>query len=323
MTTKLFDLTGRRIYVAGHRGMVGSALLRRLAAIDCELITATRREVDLTDGKAAGRFLAETKPEVVIVAAAKVGGIHANNAYPAEFIYQNLAIALNTIEASYQAGVRKLLYLGSSCVYPRLAHQPIVEAELLAGALEPTNEWYAVAKIAGIKLCQAYRRQYGANFISVMPTNLYGPGDNYHPENSHVVAALIRRFHEAKIAGAPSVTVWGTGTPRREFLYVDDLADACLFVLEHYADEPQLNVGTGVDITIADFARFVGEVVGYRGEIAFDLSRPDGTPRKLLDVSKLTALGWTATTPLRTGLSAAYADFMSDRKKSAIHANAR
>lgn len=317
MGIKLFDLAGRRVYVAGHRGMVGSALLRRLGTIDCKIITAPREQVELCDGHAVGRFLAEAKPEVVIVAAAKVGGIHANNTYPAEFIYQNLAITLNIIHASHQAKVRKLLYLGSSCIYPRLAHQPIVEDELLAGPLEPTNQWYAVAKIAGIKLCEAYRRQYGDDFISVMPTNLYGPGDNYHPENSHVVAALIRRFQEAKIADAPSVTVWGTGTPRREFLYVDDLAEACLFVLEHYSDQPHLNVGAGVDVTIAEFAELVRDIVGYQGNIAFDRSRPDGTPRKLLDVSKLTALGWTATTSLRTGLSAAHSDFMSRYKEFA------
>jgi GDP-L-fucose synthase len=311
MAIKLFELAGRRIYVAGHRGMVGSALLRRLGAIDCEVITAAREQLDLCDGKAVSRFLTQSKPDVIIVAAAKVGGIHANNSYPAEFIYQNLAIALNTIHAGYEAGVRKLLYLGSSCIYPRMAHQPIVEEELLAGPLEPTNQWYSVAKIAGVKLCQAYRRQYGADFISVMPTNLYGPGDNYHAENSHVVAALIRRFHEAKIADNPSVTVWGTGTPRREFLYVDDLADACTFMLEHYSDEPHLNVGTGVDATIAEFAGIVAGVIGYRGTITYDRSRPDGTPRKLLDVSKLTALGWTATTALKTGLDAAYADFVS------------
>ncbi len=315
MKTKLFNLTGRRIYVAGHRGMVGSALLRRLGELECKIITAPREQVDLRDGQAVSHFLTETKPEVVIMAAAKVGGIRANSAYPAEFIYQNLAIGLNTIHASYQAGVRKLLYLGSSCIYPRLAHQPIVEDELLTGPLEPTNQWYAVAKIAGIKLCQAYRRQYGADFISVMPTNLYGRGDNYHPEDSHVVAALIRRFHEAKIADAASVMVWGTGTPRREFLFVDDLAEACLFVLEHYSDEPHLNVGAGVDITIAEFAELVRDIVGYRGNITFDRSRPDGTPRKLLDVSKLTSLGWTPTTSLRMGLSAAYADFMSRNRE--------
>src|SRR5439155_15318536 len=241
MPAKLFDLIGKKIYVAGHRGMVGSAILRRLADVRCEIVTAGRDEVDLERQEQAERFLAATKPDVVIAAAAKVGGIHANSAYPAEFISQNLAMARNVVHASYLAGVKKLLYLGSSCIYPRLAHQPMREEELLTGPLEPTNEWYAVAKIAGIKLCQAYRRQYGADFISVMPTNLYGPGESYHPENSHVLPALIRRFHEAKRERAPTVTVWGTGRARREFLFVDDLADACVVVLEHYSDEPHLN----------------------------------------------------------------------------------
>jgi GDP-L-fucose synthase len=245
----------------------------------------------------------------VFLAAARVGGISANSSYPAAFIGDNLAIALNVIRAAHATGVKKLLFLGSSCIYPRLATQPITEEQLLAGPLEPTNEWYAVAKIAGIKLCEAYRRQYGADFISVMPTNLYGPGDNYHPEDSHVPAALIRRFHEAKISGAPSVAVWGTGTPRREFLAADDLADACVFVMKHYSGDGFLNVGTGEDVTIADFARLVAEVVEYPGKLVFDTARPDGTPRKLLDVSKLAALGWRAQTPLRDGLKAAYADF--------------
>jgi GDP-L-fucose synthase len=310
MTARIFELTGQRIFVAGHRGMVGSALVRRLSAIDSELITVGREKLDLLDGAATERFLVDTKPDVVIVAAAKVGGIHANNTYPAEFIRENLGIELNTIEGSHKAGVKKLLFLGSSCIYPKLAHQPMSEDELLAGPLEPTNESYSIAKIAGIKLCQAYRRQYGADFISVMPTNLYGPGDNYHPENSHVVAALIRRFHEAKQARAPSVTVWGTGRPRREFLFVNDLADACVFVLEHYSGESHLNIGTGEDTTIAEFARMVSDVIGYEGQFAFDTTRPDGTPRKLLDVSKLNAMGWHATTPLRAGLAVAYAGFM-------------
>lgn len=311
MVAKLFELTGKRLYVAGHRGMVGSALVRRLAAIDCEVITVGHEMVDLLDGAATERFLTERRPDVVIVAAAKVGGIHANNTYPAEFIHENLAISLNTIHGSHKAGVRKLLYLGSSCIYPKLAPQPIAEHDLLTGSLEPTNEWYAIAKIAGIKLCQAYRRQYGDDFVSIMPTNLYGPGDNYHPEDSHVVAALIRRFHEAKVAGTPRVTVWGTGQPRREFLFVDDLADACVFVLENYSAEAHLNVGTGVDTTIADFARLVADIVGYTGERVFDTTRPDGTPRKLLDVSKMTALGWQASTPLSVGLAESYADFIA------------
>jgi GDP-L-fucose synthase len=311
MANKVFDLTSTRIFVAGHRGMVGSALVRRLAAVDCELILAGREEIDLLRQHDTERFLAARKPDVVILAAAKVGGIRANAAYPAEYIHENIAIAVNTIDAAFKAGVRKLLFLGSSCIYPRLAQQPITEEDLLTGPLEPTNEWYAVAKIAGIKLCQAYRRQHGCDYISVMPTNLYGPGDNYHPENSHVVAALLARFHAAKQAGAPSVTVWGTGTPRREFLYVDDFADACVFVLENYSAEAHLNVGTGEDVTIAEFARQVAEVTGYEGRIEYDRSRPDGTPRKLLDVSKLTNMGWRARTPLRDGLDRTYRDFLA------------
>jgi len=311
MAAKLFGLEGKRIYVAGHTGMVGSAIVRRLATIPGEIITVPRAVVDLERQDQTEAFLNARKPDVVIVAAAKVGGIHANSVYPAEFISVNLAIARNTIDSSYKAGVQKLLFLGSSCIYPRLAHQPMVEDELLSGALEPTNEWYAVAKIAGIKLCQAYRRQYGADFISVMPTNLYGFGDNYHPENSHVVAALIRRFHEAKHRRAPSVTVWGTGAPLREFLFVDDLADACVFVLEHYSDAQHVNVGSAQEITIADFAKLVAEIVGYQGRLVFDTSRPDGVPRKLLDSSKLNAMGWRARTPLREGLARTYEAFLA------------
>ena len=253
----------------------------------------------------------QTKPDVVVLAAARVGGIHANSTLPTAFIADNLAIALNVIRGAHAAGVRKLLFLGSSCIYPRDAPQPMREDALLSGPLEPTNEWYAVAKIAGIKLCQAFRRQFGADFISVMPTNLYGPGDNYHPQNSHVPAALIRRFHEAKVTQAPTVLIWGTGTPRREFLAVDDLADACVFVLKHYSGDQFLNVGTGQDITIDEFARMVAEIVGFRGKLEFDPSRPDGTPRKLLDVSKLAALGWRAKIGLRPGIAAAYADFLA------------
>jgi GDP-L-fucose synthase len=311
MSAKIFDLAGRRIYVAGHRGMVGSAVVRRLAGIPCEIVTAARNQVDLERQQQAEDFILTTRPEVVIVAAAKVGGIHANDAYPAEFISENIAIARNTIDASYKAGVSKLLFLGSSCIYPRLARQPMREDELLAGPLEPTNEWYAVAKIAGIKLCEAYRRQYGADFISVMPTNLYGPGDNYHPENSHVVSALIKRFHDAKQNQVACVSVWGTGAPRREFLFVDDLADACVFVLEHYSGAQHVNVGSGQEITIADFAKLVAQVVGYRGQIEFDTSRPDGMPRKLLDSSKLNAMGWQARTPMRAGLEQTYAAFLA------------
>jgi GDP-L-fucose synthase len=313
MAAKIFDLAGKKVYVAGHRGMVGSALVRRLAGVDCEIITADRGEVDLERQDQAEGFLAATRPDVVIVAAARVGGIHANSAYPAEFISQNLAIARNTIHGSHLAGVEKLLFLGSSCIYPKLAQQPMREEELLAGPLEPSNQWYAVAKIAGIKLCQAYRRQYGADFISVMPTNLYGPGDNYHPENSHVVPALIRRFDQARQDGAASVTVWGTGRPLREFLFVDDLADACVFVLEHYSDEQHVNVGSGEEVMVADFAKLIAETVGYRGELAFDRSRPDGSPRKLLDSSKLARMGWRAPTSLRAGLEQTYASFVAGR----------
>jgi GDP-L-fucose synthase len=311
MPTRIFDLAGRRIYVAGHRGMVGSAIVRRLAGVGCETITAGRAEVDLERQEETERFIAARRPDVVIVAAAKVGGIHANDTYPAEFISENLAIARNVIHASYRAGVSKLLFLGSSCIYPRLAPQPMREEQLLTGPLEPTNEWYAVAKIAGIKLCQAYRRQYGVDFISVMPTNLYGPGDNYHPEDSHVLPALIRRFHQAKQDGAPTVSVWGTGAPYREFLFVDDLADACVFVLEHYSGEPHLNVGAGAEVTIGKVAELVADVVGYRGTLSFDRSRPDGMPRKLLDSSKLADLGWRARTPLREGLERTYAAFLA------------
>jgi GDP-L-fucose synthase len=311
MAGKIFDLAGKRIYVAGHTGMAGSAILRRLASIPCEIVTAGRDMLDLERQDQVEAFLAARKPDVVVVAAAKVGGIHANDSYPAEFISENLAIARNTIHASYKVAVRKLLFLGSSCIYPKLARQPMREEELLTGPLEASNQWYAIAKIAGVKLCQAYRRQYGADFISVMPTNLYGPGDNYHPENSHVVAALIRRFHLAKQDGAPSVTVWGTGTPLREFLFVDDLADACVFVLEHYSDDQHVNVGSGEEVSVAKFAELVAEVVGYQGQRVFDTSRPDGVPRKLLDSRRLAAMGWRPHTSLRAGLARAYSAFLS------------
>jgi GDP-L-fucose synthase len=311
MAAKIFDLSGKRICVAGHRGMVGSAIVRRLKAYGYDAITAGREEVDLERQDQTERLLAAVKPHVVVVAAAKVGGIHANHTYPAEFIASNLAIALNTIKASYKAGVRKLLFLGSSCVYPKFARQPIPEEELLTGPLEPTNEWYAVAKIAGIKLCQAFRRQYGSDFISLMPTNLYGPGDNYHPDDSHVLPGLIRRVHEAKQEGAPTVTVWGTGTPRREFLFVDDLADACVFVLEHYTGESHLNVGSGEEVTIAEVAKLIAEVIDYKGRLVFDTSRPDGTPRKLLDSWKLIEMGWRARTSLREGLKLTYSEFIA------------
>jgi GDP-L-fucose synthase len=306
-----FDLAGKRVFVAGHRGMVGAALIRRLASERCEVVTADRRAVDLTRQADTEGWLRDNRPDVVAVAAARVGGIAYNNAYPVDFLADNLAIELNLIRGAFAAGVGKLLFLGSSCIYPKLAPQPMREDMLLTGPLEPTNEWYAVAKIAGIKLVEAYRRQHGADFISLMPTNLYGPGDNYHPEHSHVPAALIRRFHEAKLANAASVAVWGTGRPRREFLAVDDLADACVFALKNYSDDQFLNVGTGQDLTIADFAKLVADVVGYGGGIVFDASRPDGAPQKLLDVSRLAQLGWTARTELRAGLAAAYRDFLN------------
>jgi GDP-L-fucose synthase len=306
-----FDLRDRRVFVAGHRGMVGSAILRRLKSEGASVLVEERERLDLTDRASVDGWLAQAKPDAVFLAAARVGGIHANDSYPADFISDNLAIALNVIQGAHRHGVQKLLFLGSSCIYPRSAPQPMTEDMLLSGPLEPTNQWYAIAKIAGIKMCEAYRRQHGADFVSVMPTNLYGPGDNYHPEDSHVPAALIRRFHEAKIAGLPSVAVWGTGRPRREFLAVDDLADACVFVMKHYSGEEFINVGTGEDVTIAEFAQLVAEVVGYAGALSFDASRPDGTPRKLLDVSKLSALGWRARTPLREGLKLAYADFIA------------
>jgi GDP-L-fucose synthase len=305
-----FDLAGKRVFVAGHRGMVGAALLRRLASERCDVLTADRRAVDLTRQADTEGWLRDNRPDVVVVAAARVGGIAYNNAYPVDFLADNLAIELNLIRGAFAVDVGKLLFLGSSCIYPKLAPQPMREDVLLTGALEPTNEWYAVAKIAGIKLVEAYRRQYGADFISLMPTNLYGPGDNYHPEHSHVPAALIRRFHEAKLAKAAAVSVWGTGRPRREFLAVDDLADACVFVLKNYSADQFLNVGTGRDLTIADFAKLVADVVGYAGSIVFDTTRPDGAPQKLLDVSRLAQLGWTAGTELRAGIAAAYRDFL-------------
>jgi GDP-L-fucose synthase len=305
-----FELTGKSVFVAGDRGMVGSALKRRLAHENARLLTAGRAELDLRDQAAVNRWFAENRPQVVFVAGAKVGGIAANNALRGEFIYDNLAIATNIIHAAYASRVEKLMFLGSSCIYPRLAAQPIREDALLTGLLEPTNESYAIAKIAGIKMAEAYRKQYGVDFISVMPTNLYGPGDNYHPQHSHVVAALIRRLHEARLARAPSVVVWGTGSPRREFLYVDDLADACIFLMKNYSSDKPINIGTGEDITIADFATEVAVVVGYGGEIEFDPSHPDGAPRKLLDVGRLSQLGWRAKTSLRDGLRLAYDAFL-------------
>ncbi len=286
--------------------MVGAAIARRLAREDVNLVTVDRREVDLCNQVAVFDWFATARPQVIFLAAAKVGGIVANNTLRAEFIYDNIAIAANVIHAAHVNRAEKLMFLGSSCIYPKFAPQPLREDTVLTGPLEPTNEPYAIAKIAGIKMAEAYRCQYGRDFISVMPTNLYGPGDNYHPEMSHVVAALIRRFHEAKLSGAKSVAVWGTGTPRREFLYVDDMADACVHLMKTYSGADLINIGTGEDIAIAEFARVVAEIVGYRGEISFDTSRPDGTPRKLLDVGRLTKLGWRATTSLHDGLKRTY-----------------
>ena len=311
MASVPFELKGKSVYVAGHRGMVGSALVRRLAREDVELVTVARGEVDLCNQAAVFDWFAKVRPQVIFLAAAKVGGIVANDTLRAEFIYDNIAIAANVIHAAHLNGAEKLMFLGSSCIYPKLAPQPLREDSVLTGPLESTNEPYAIAKIAGIKMAEAYRSQYGSDFISVMPTNLYGPGDNYHPELSHVVAALIRRFHEAKLSGAKSVAVWGTGTPRREFLYVDDMADACVHLMKTYSGAELINVGTGEDIAIAEFARVVAGIVGYRGDISFDTSRPDGTPRKLLDISRLDKLGWRATTSLQDGLKRAYEAYLA------------
>jgi len=312
-----FELKGKTVFVAGHRGMVGSALVRRLAREDVELLTVGRSEVDLRDQAAVFGWVAKKRPQAVFLAAAKVGGIVANNTLRAEFIYDNLIIATNVIHAAHVNGVEKVMFLGSSCIYPKLAAQPLREDSMLTGPLEPTNEPYAIAKIAGIKMVEAYRSQYGSDFINVMPTNLYGPGDNYHPEYSHVVAALIRRFHEAKLSGVANVVVWGTGTPRREFLYVDDLADASIHLMKTYSEQELVNIGTGEDITIAEFARVVAAAVGYTGAISFDPSRPDGTPRKLLDVSRLAKLGWRARTSLEDGIKLAYQAYLNETKQAA------
>jgi GDP-L-fucose synthase len=317
MAKTRFELKGKTVFVAGHRGMAGAALMRRLAPEGVELVTATRGELDLCDQAAVFDWFARRRPQVVFLAAAKVGGIVANNTLRAEFIYDNIAIAANVIHAAHVNGAEKLMFLGSSCIYPKLAAQPLREDSMLTGPLEPTNEPYAIAKIAGIKMVEAYRSQYGSDFVSVMPTNLYGPGDNYHREYSHVVAALIRRFHEAKAAGLPNVVVWGTGTPRREFLYVDDMADACVHLMKTYSDLELINIGTGEDISIAEFARVVAGVVGYVGTISFDPSRPDGTPRKLLDVSRLDNLGWRATTSLEDGIRLAYQAYLSETRQAA------
>ncbi len=302
-----------KIYIAGHQGMVGSALVRRFSTEPgATLLLRTRQQLDLTSQNAVETFFAGEKPDIAIIAAAKVGGIHANNTYPAQFLYENLAIASNTIQAAYKSGVKRLLFLGSSCIYPKNAPQPMPEDCLLTSPLEPTNEAYAIAKIAGLKLAQYYRKQFGVMFHSAMPTNLYGPGDNYNLQNSHVLPALIRKFHEAKIAGKPEVVAWGSGTPKREFLHVDDLASACAFLLEMERPPDWINVGTGVDVTIKELTETVAQVTGFSGKITWDATKPDGTPRKLMDVSRLTALGWKAKIALREGVEKTYAAFQEE-----------
>jgi GDP-L-fucose synthase len=320
MAQELFTFEGKRVWVAGHRGMVGQALMRRLKQEKCHLVTTGATKIDLRRQEDAEQCLEQMRPHVVFIAAARVGGIHANNAFPATFLYDNIMIATNVMEAARVAGVEKLLCLGSSCSYPRMAPQPIPEEALLSGSLEPTNEWYALAKITGIKLAQAFRRQYGSDYISVQPANLYGPGDNFHPEHSHVPAALMRRFHEAKVERRTTVTVWGTGAAKREFLYVDDLADACVFLMKRFSGDLPINVGTGKDITIAEFAGMVAETVGFHGRICFDPMKPDGTPRKVVDVGRIEALGWQAPTGLREGLRLFYGSFLAAERNSGIRA---
>jgi GDP-L-fucose synthase len=310
MAERIYSLKGKRVYVAGHRGMVGSALVRRLAREDCEIVTATRQDADLVRQSEAEALMARFNPDAVFIPAAKVGGILANDTYPADFLYENLMIAANLIHAAHSAGVEKLLFLGSSCIYPKLAAQPITEDALLTGPLEPTNEWYAIAKIAGIKMCQAYRKQHGRDFISAMPTNLYGPGDNYNLQTSHVIPALIRKAHEAKVARAASMTIWGTGSPMREFLHADDCADALVHLMQVHSDPDHVNVGSGEDLTIEALARLVMEVVGFEGALEKDLTKPDGTPRKLMSADRLRALGWSPKIGLREGLQDAYSWFL-------------
>ena len=301
-----FDVHGKRVYVAGHRGMVGSALVRRLAREDCQILTASRSEVDLRNQQAVDRWFDEHRPDVVFLAAARVGGIYANNAQPGDFLYDNLALQTNLIEAARRVQVAKFLFFGSSCIYPRLAPQPMPESCLLTGSLEPTNQWYAIAKIAGLKLCEAYRRQYGCDFISVMPTNLYGPGDNFDPLTSHVLAALIVKIDDAVRCGHDRVVIWGTGTPRREFLHVDDLADAAVFLIKNWSSDEHINIGAGQDLSVAELARKIARIIGFEGNFVFDPSKPDGTPRKLLDVAKLNALGWRYRTDLESGIRQTY-----------------
>jgi GDP-L-fucose synthase len=306
-----YDLSGKTVYVAGHRGMVGAAIVRRLASEGCTVLTATRAELDLTRQADVEAWMEAKRPNAVFLAAAKVGGILANDTYPADFLYENMILEANIIHAAQKVGVEKLMFLGSSCIYPKFADQPIVEEALLTGSLEPTNEWYAIAKIAGIKLCQAYRRQHGSDFISAMPTNLYGPGDNFDLKSSHVMPALIRKAHDAKTNNAADITVWGTGTPRREFLHVDDCADACVHLMKTYSGETHVNVGSGEDVTILELTQLVCEVVGFSGGIVHDLSKPDGTPRKLMSAAKLRGLGWSPAIALRDGIADAYRAFLA------------
>ncbi len=306
-----FDLTGKRVWVAGHRGMVGGAVVRRLAGEDCEVVTAGRDEVDLVDQAAVRDWMKRSRPDAIVLAAARVGGIKANADFPVDFLYQNLMIEANILQAAHEADVARLLFLGSSCIYPKLAPQPIREDALLTGPLEPTNEWYAIAKIAGVKLTQAYRKQYGRDWISAMPTNLYGPGDNYDPESSHVLPALLRKFQEAKTSSASEVVLWGSGTPLREFLHCDDLADALVFLLKTYSGHEHVNVGSGVEVTILELAETIAEVVGYRADLTFDTTKPDGTPRKLMDSGRLHEMGWHGARPLREGIANAYAAFLT------------
>jgi GDP-L-fucose synthase len=308
-----YPLAGKRVWVAGHRGMVGGALVRQLETEKCTVLTVGRDALDLRDGRAVQAWMAANRPQAVVLAAAKVGGIVANDSWPADFLFDNLAIENAIIHGAFETGVEKLLFLGSSCIYPKFAPQPITEDALLTGPLEPTNEWYAVAKIAGIKLCQAYRRQHGRDFISAMPTNLYGPGDNFDLTSSHVIPALMRKAHEAKKAGVATMTIWGSGTPRREFLHVDDCAGALLFLLKNYSGESHVNVGSGTDVTIEELARLVMRVVGFEGELARDTSKPDGTPRKLMSNEKLAAMGWAPSIPLETGLGTTYRWFVENK----------
>lgn len=314
---ELFSLKGRRVFVAGHKGMAGGAILRRLSSEDCEILVAHRTDVDLSRQSETEEWMAEHKPDAVFVAAAKVGGILANSKRPAEFLYENLAIETNLIHAAYRVGVRKLLFLGSSCIYPRNAPQPMQEEMLLTGSLEPTNEAYAIAKIAGMKMCEFYRRQYGCDFISAMPTNLYGYGDRYDLTEGHVAAAMIMKIHAAKASGSPTLEIWGTGTARREFLFSEDLADGCVHMMKHYSDTQFLNLGTGIDITIRELAETVADIAGWKGNFVYDPLKPDGMPRKVMDVSRLKALGWTAKTQFREGMRKAYARYEADRRIAA------